>query len=103
MDILYLALFPGRAGNDWSRGFFEGSHNRLVDLLPDAAQWADIVRVIDLPVEQAPDATLTLWASSLDQKVLCYLGRPEQRSAGAGGAPATEAAESLAVLLEGAE
>jgi hypothetical protein len=80
MDILYLALFPGRAGNDWSRSFFEGSRNRLVELLPDAAQWADAVRVIDLPVEQAPEASLTLWASSLDQKVLCYLNRSAQPS-----------------------
>nr|MCU0936968.1 PEP/pyruvate-binding domain-containing protein [Gammaproteobacteria bacterium] len=76
MDILYLALFPGRAGNRWSLDFFEQSPNRLAELVPEAAQWAHAVRVIDLPVGQAPEATLTVWASSLDQKVLCYLSRP---------------------------
>lgn len=77
-DILYLALFPGRAGNRWSLEFFEQSPNRLAELLPDAAQWEHAVRVIDLPRPGAPAASLTLWASSLDQRVLCYLNRPEE-------------------------
>jgi hypothetical protein len=77
-DILYLALFPGRAGNQWSLEFFEQSPNRLAELLPDAAQWEHAVRVIDLPRPEAPAASLTLWASSLDQRVLCYLSRPEE-------------------------
>lgn len=74
MDILYLALFPGRADNRWSLEFFEGSPNRLAELIPDAAQWAQAVRVIEVPA-QAAGTTLSLWASSLDQKVLCYLDR----------------------------
>jgi hypothetical protein len=75
MDILYLALFPGRAGNQWSLEFFEQSPNRLAEIVPEAAQWAHVVRVIDPPRNQAPEAGLTLWASSFDQKVLCYLGQ----------------------------
>jgi hypothetical protein len=73
MDILYLALFPGRAGNHWSLEFFEESPNRLAELVPDAAQWSHAVRVIDLPHEEAPESALTIWASSIDQKVLCYM------------------------------
>jgi len=42
-DMLYLALFPGRAGNQWSLEFFEQSANRLEGLIPDAAQWAHAV------------------------------------------------------------
>lgn len=75
MDILYLALFPGRTGNRWSLEFFEESPNRLAELAPDAAQWAHAVRVIDVPEAPVPEATLALWASSLDQRVLCYLDR----------------------------
>jgi hypothetical protein len=75
-DMLYLALFPGRPGNAWSLSFFEGSPNRLAELLPEAAQWSHAVRVIDLP--NAPDETLTLWASAIEQRVLCYLQRPAQ-------------------------
>jgi len=81
MDILYLALFPGRAGNRWSLEFFEESPNRLAELVPDAAQWSHAVHVIDLPREQDPESALTIWASSLDQKVLCYMsctGESEQ-------------------------
>jgi hypothetical protein len=77
-DMLYLALFPGRAGNQWSLEFFEQSPNRLAALMPEAAQWAHAVRVIDLPRAEAPETWLTIWASSLDQKVLCYLSRPEE-------------------------
>ncbi|MFZ0788592.1 MAG: PEP/pyruvate-binding domain-containing protein [Chromatiaceae bacterium] len=73
MDILYLALFPGRAGNHWSLEFFEESPNRLAELVPDAAQWSHAVRVIDLPREEDPESALTIWASSIDQKVLCYM------------------------------
>jgi len=88
-DMLYLALFPGRAGNAWSLPFFEESPNRLEELVPEAAQWAHAVRVIDLPAAQAPDAALMIWASSVDQKVLCYLDRtgPVSRPTG----PATDA------------
>ncbi len=49
MDILYLALFPGRKGNSWSCAFFEQSPNRLAELLPDEARWSEVVRVIDMP------------------------------------------------------
>jgi hypothetical protein len=79
LDILYLALFPGRAGNAWSPRFFEDSTNRLPDLLPDAARWSDAIRVIDLPQEDAASNVLTLWANTLEQKVLCYF-EPQSRS-----------------------
>ena len=31
-DMLYLALFPGKKGNDWNREFFENAPNRLSGL-----------------------------------------------------------------------
>jgi hypothetical protein len=77
-DMLYLALFPGRPGNHWSLEFFEQSPNRLAELIPDAVQWAHAVRVIDLPRPEAPEMSLTIWASSLDQKVLSYLSRTDE-------------------------
>ncbi len=53
-DMLYLALFPGKKGNGWNREFFESAPNRLSDLMPDAARWEHVVRVIDFPGSQAP-------------------------------------------------
>lgn len=72
-DMLYLALFPGKKGNGWNREFFENAPNRLAELMPDAASWAHVVRVIDFPGSQSPGAALKLAANSLEQKVVCYL------------------------------
>ena len=91
-DMLYLALFPGREGNQWRLEFFEQSPNRLADLVPEEARWAHAVKVIDPADDQA---RLTLWASSLEQKVFCYLGRdnrPEEPTALPGLAAAVGAA-----------
>ncbi len=74
-NMLYLAIFPGREGNLWNLDFFEQSPNRLADLVPEAAMWEHVVRVIDLASQQG---VLTLWASSLEQRVLCYLAQDTQ-------------------------
>jgi hypothetical protein len=72
MDILYLALFPGRKGNSWNYAFFEQTPNRLAELLPGDGRWSEVVRVIDMPRD---GATLKLNANALTQQVLCYLER----------------------------
>ncbi len=74
-DMLYLALFPRKKGNGWNREFFENAPNRLADLMPDAARWQEVIRVIDFPKAQASDPALKLAANSLEQKVVCYLDR----------------------------
>ncbi|MBN2451147.1 MAG: pyruvate, phosphate dikinase, partial [Lentisphaeria bacterium] len=55
-DVLYLALFPNRQGNRLNRGFFETDMpNRLLDLLPQARDWAAAIKVIcahDMPRKQ---------------------------------------------------
>ncbi len=71
-DILYLALFPAREGNRLNAELIESWPSRLTDLLPGAAQWADVVRVIDAP--DLAGQPLILHANSLSQRVLCYLG-----------------------------
>jgi pyruvate, water dikinase len=74
MDILYLALFPGRQHNYWSRTFFEESPNRLVDLLPEAKDWSHVVRVIDVPAAAGNgNPRLKLNANAVTQRVVCYL------------------------------
>jgi hypothetical protein len=71
MDILYMALFPTRADNLLNKAFFESQPNRLPELLPDAAQWAAGVRVIDLEGRLA----VKLHANTLKQKAVCYVER----------------------------
>ena len=77
MDMLYLALFPGRKDNSWNLAFFEESPNRLPELLPGEARWSDAVHVIDLPAVSHDRALLTLNANALTQQVVCYLERTD--------------------------
>ena len=71
-DILYLAIFPQRQDNQLNEAFFDQQPNRLAELLPNAAEWADCVRVIDLPNAAHP-MVLRLNANTLEQRVCCYL------------------------------
>jgi len=73
-DILYLALFPGRAGNLLNEEFLRAAPNKLTKLVPDAGARSDVVRVIDV-ADLADGRVLTLNANVLNQKVVCYLER----------------------------
>ena len=65
MQILYLALIPGKEGNRVNADFVEQAPNRLPELIPEEAAWANAVRVID-PV------ALRLHADALKQTAICY-------------------------------
>ena len=72
MNTLYLALFPQQSRNHLNEGFFLNAPNRLLDLVPQAIQWQELVRVInaaDLPKEQQ---TITVRADALEQCVVVY-------------------------------
>ena len=72
VDALYLALFPNQENNLLKHEFFEGSKNLLRELLPDAAAYEHVIRVID--ATRLPDrAKLTLHADTVKQRVMCYL------------------------------
>jgi hypothetical protein len=72
LDILYFALFPGRPHNQWHREFFLQSPNRLAELLPDAAKWAPLLRVIDFADDGLSGYRVRLYANTPEQVVLCY-------------------------------
>ncbi len=74
MDMLYLALFPKRGNNYLRAEWFESSPNRLVQLLPSAGKWADVVKVIE-PSSIAGEGSTFLVADAFEQKVLCYFER----------------------------
>ncbi|MCE5216878.1 PEP/pyruvate-binding domain-containing protein [bacterium] len=72
MDILYMALFPTRAGNYLNRTLLERLPSRLSSMVPEAVKWPEAVRVIeaaDLPHGRA----LHLNANAPQQRVVCYL------------------------------
>ena len=71
-EILYMGLFPTHENNVLNKRFFTESKNRLVELVPTAAKWAEAVRVID--AADMPDGkVIRLYANTLNQKVVCYL------------------------------
>lgn len=72
LNILYLALFPGREDNAWNRDFFLQSPNRLTDLVPDAAKWAPLLRVIDFSASQNKGYRVRLYANTPEQLVICF-------------------------------
>lgn len=71
-NMLYMALYPGRAGNSLNDDFFARHANRLADLLPDEARWSDVVRVIDAGAGRG-GRLLYINANCLTQRAICYL------------------------------
>ena len=78
--VLYFALFPRRQETRLNVQYFDAADNRLPALLPEAARWAHVVRVIDAAGEGLQPH---INANPLKQRVLCYLAEtpgPEDRA-----------------------
>ncbi len=69
-DIFYAALYPEKSGVRFSTDFLNTMDNRLTELLPQAQDLSDVVKVYDLP-EQGK--TLMLKADIESQQLLCYV------------------------------
>jgi hypothetical protein len=72
MDVLYLALFPGKEGNVLNEALLEGAPNRLTDLLPDDSAYSDVVRVIDIG-DLPGNSTVKLHANAVAQTAMAYV------------------------------
>jgi pyruvate, water dikinase len=70
MEILYVAVFP-RGKDSIDLHYFETAPNKLVDLLPEAGRFSDVIRVID-PTDAAGAPRLHVLADSVEQSFLCY-------------------------------
>jgi len=74
-DMLYMAVHPGRKKDVLNRKLLGRWRNRLAELLPDDAEWAGVVRVVDLP-DPRDGRPLYLNANSFRQRAVCYLAPP---------------------------
>jgi len=72
--ILYLPVYPDEANADFNSKFFTQSHNILEDLLPDLKDYADIIRVIDVPAS-AGGATAKVIVDLHTRYAICFLER----------------------------
>jgi pyruvate, water dikinase len=70
MEILYVAVYPREKGSV-NLEYFETAPNRLLDLLPEAGRFADVVRVLD-PVGPSGEPNLYVAADPIEQSFLCY-------------------------------
>ena len=60
-----------RGNNYWSKEFFENTPGKLLELLPAAEKWKDVVRVIDTQADEK-NRTIHLSANAVEQNVICY-------------------------------
>lgn len=72
MDMLYLAIYPDKAGYAINQDFLNNSPNQLGKLLPEEKQWAEAVKVLEPGTLAAPQK-IHLKVNALEQKGLCYL------------------------------
>ncbi len=73
MNMLYVAHFLARPENRLNRDFLDLAPSSLLRLLPDAGEWEEIVRVIDVGPITAPDGPeVILQADALEQTCVVY-------------------------------
>ncbi|MHB8833786.1 MAG: hypothetical protein ACYC9V_11550, partial [Desulfobacteria bacterium] len=66
------AVHPTRRGDSLNLTFLAAARNRLAELLPEDAEWAGVVRVIDFP-DPGDGRVPYLNANSFRQRVVCYM------------------------------
>jgi pyruvate, water dikinase len=71
MDMLYLAVSPGREGHALHEEFLRQQPNQLAALLPAAQNLAEVLRVVD-SAAQAGGQALFLHVDSMKQRGTCY-------------------------------
>ena len=71
-NMLYLAIFPGNPHNTLARERLAGLPNRLTEVLPGAARWAEVVRVIAAHT-LGGTGVIELHADSLRQRALAFV------------------------------
>jgi pyruvate,water dikinase len=74
-DMLYLALFPQRGNNYLNTAWLENSPNRLLEVVPKADRWVDVVRLIEVATASGETGSIFLDADPFEQKVICYFKR----------------------------
>ena len=78
-SMLYLAVYPDRAGYRLHETLLRSEPNRLPELLPEDGRMAAVGRVIDFPL-RGDGRSLWLNADCVRQEAVCYLAPPPARS-----------------------
>ncbi len=74
LDILYFILYPEKENYFLDRNYFQEANNCLTQIMPDAAQWDEVIKVFDLN-EKDSDLNFNVNMNSFTQKGVCYFSR----------------------------
>jgi hypothetical protein len=81
LDMLYLAVSPGREGHVLNEEFIRQQPNQLVRLLPSAEAMAHVLWVVDAATSTDGGA-IFLNVDSMKQRGVCYWGAEPEHSPG---------------------
>ena len=79
LDILYMAVYPGKGDNVINRDFLNNANNKLENIFPEDATWSDVVRVIDNSKSEN-DQLLYLNVNTVEQKGLLYWDKKDKKN-----------------------
>ncbi len=71
-DIIYLPVFPDQETAAFNNRFFNRSPNSLTKILPDYAEYKNVIRVIDVPAAYQGTYVQVI-ADGRTRKAICYL------------------------------
>ncbi|MBP7274751.1 MAG: pyruvate, phosphate dikinase [Kiritimatiellae bacterium] len=80
MNMLYLALFPRQRKTLFHEDRLLAPPNQLSALLPNAARWENVVRVLDAGAIAESGRKLTFIANAVEQQAVCYLRTDDARA-----------------------
>lgn len=79
LDILYMAIYPGKGDNVINRDFLKNTDNHLMELLPEYSKWSDAVKVIDFS-HTKHDNQIYLNVNAIEQRGLIYLDKKPKKA-----------------------
>jgi hypothetical protein len=77
MNMLYLAIFPDQPGSVLNESVFMNARSALTELVPEAAPWAHVVKVVMATAIAPPGRTIILTADAREQHVNCFFTRAD--------------------------
>ncbi len=71
-NMLYVALFPSHVGNFVNDSLFTTLHNNLAEMLPKAAPYAHVLKVLDQATLEN-GGRFKIFSDTLKQQAICYI------------------------------
>ena len=70
--MIYMAIFPGQADSQFNQEFLRAAPNSLLQVLPDAAEFASLIKLINV-FEATGGLTACVAADPISRQAVGYL------------------------------